>query len=41
MLRHSLDEAADYGRLRKTAMDKGWRLADVAQRVVDVADLLA
>ena len=41
MRRHGLDEAAAYGRLRKTAMDKGWRLADVAQRVVDVADLLA
>ena len=32
------DEA--YGRLRKAAMDKGLKLADVAQRVVDVADLL-
>ena len=34
----SEDEA--YTRLRKTAMDKGLKLADVAQRVVDVADLL-
>jgi two-component system, response regulator / RNA-binding antiterminator len=33
------DEA--YARLRKTAMDKGLKLADVAQRVIDVADLLA
>ncbi|HZT56451.1 MAG TPA: ANTAR domain-containing protein [Burkholderiaceae bacterium] len=33
------DEA--YARLRKTAMDKGMKLADVAQRVIDVADLLA
>ena len=32
------DEA--YARLRKTAMDKGLKLADVAQRVVDVAGLL-
>jgi two-component system, response regulator / RNA-binding antiterminator len=32
------DEA--YARLRKTAMDKGLKLADVAQRVIDVADLL-
>jgi response regulator NasT len=29
-----------YSRLRKTAMDKGLRLADVAQRILDVADLL-
>ena len=29
-----------YGRLRKTAMDRGLKLAEVAQRVVDVADLL-
>lgn len=41
MSRHGLDEAAAYARLRKSAMDKGWRLADVAQRVIDVADLLA
>ncbi len=41
MLRDGLDEAAAYARLRKSAMDKGWRLADVAQRVVDIADLLA
>jgi response regulator NasT len=33
------DEA--YTRLRKTAMDKGLKLAEVAQRVIDVADLLA
>lgn len=32
------DEA--YARLRRTAMDKGLKLAEVAQRVVDVADLL-
>lgn len=33
------DEA--YARLRKTAMDKGLKVAEVAQRVIDVADLLA
>ena len=33
------DEA--YSRLRKTAMDKGMKVAEVAQRVIDVADLLA
>ncbi len=33
------DEA--YARLRKAAMDKGLKLADVAQRFIDVADLLA
>lgn len=35
----SEDEA--YARLRKTAMDKGLKVAEVAQRVIDVADLLA
>ena len=30
-----------YARLRKTAMDKGMKVAEVAQRVIDVADLLA
>ena len=29
-----------YERLRKTAMDKNLRLADVAQRMLDVADML-
>ena len=33
------DEA--YSRMRKTAMDKGLKVAEVAQRVIDVADLLA
>lgn len=40
MSRHGLSEEQAYGRLRKTAMDRGLKLADVAQRVVDVADLL-
>lgn len=39
--RHSLSEAEAYARLRKTAMDKGLKLADVAQRLIDVSDLLA
>lgn len=38
---HGLSESDAYARLRKTAMDKGLRLADVAQRLVDVSDLLA
>jgi response regulator NasT len=38
---HGLSEDAAYARLRKTAMDKGLRLADVAQRLIDVSDLLA
>jgi response regulator NasT len=41
MKRHGIDENAAYARLRSTAMDKGMKLADVAQRIVDVADLLA
>jgi len=40
MRRHAIAENEAYARLRKTAMDKGLKLADVAQRIVDVADLL-
>ncbi len=40
MARHQLSEGEAYSRLRKTAMDRGMKLADVAQRIVDVADLL-
>lgn len=40
MARHQLTEDQAYSRLRKTAMDRGMKLADVAQRIVDVADLL-
>ncbi|GAB4401317.1 MAG: ANTAR domain-containing protein [Rhodoferax sp.] len=40
MQRHGVGEDEAYRRLRKTAMDKGLRLADVAQRLIDVADLL-
>jgi len=40
MRSQGISENEAYGRLRKTAMDKGLKLGDVAQRVVDVADLL-
>lgn len=38
---HGLTEAEAHSRLRKTAMDKGMKLADVAQRLIDISDLLA
>lgn len=40
MARHGLAEDQAYAKLRKTAMDRGLKLAEVAQRIVDVADLL-
>jgi response regulator NasT len=40
MQRQQISEEAAYGKLRKTAMDKNLRLVDVAQRILDVADLL-
>jgi len=40
MQRQGLNEADAYTKLRKTAMDKGLKLAEVAQRMLDVADLL-
>ena len=40
MQRQGLGEAEAYARLRKAAMDKGLKLAEVAQRMLDVADLL-
>jgi response regulator NasT len=40
MQRHGIGENEAYARLRKTAMDKGLKLAEVAQRIIDVADLL-
>ena len=40
MQRQGLSEADAYGRMRKTAMDRGLKLGDVAQRILDVADLL-
>ena len=40
MQRQNLPEAAAYARLRKAAMDKGLKLGEVAQRMLDAADLL-
>jgi two-component system, response regulator / RNA-binding antiterminator len=40
MKRQNLTEPQAYEKLRKAAMDKGLRLGDVAQRMLDVADLL-
>ena len=40
MQRLGLSEKEAYDKLRKSAMDKGLRVADVAQRMLDVADLL-
>lgn len=40
MQRQNLSEQQAFEKLRKTAMDKGLKLADVAQRMLDVADLL-
>jgi two-component system, response regulator / RNA-binding antiterminator len=40
MQRQGLSEQEAYEKLRKTAMDRGLKLAEVAQRILDVADLL-
>jgi len=40
MQRQGLTEQVAYDKLRKAAMDKGLKLAEVAQRMLDVADLL-
>lgn len=40
MERQGLSEKAAYEKLRKAAMDKGLRLGEVAQRMLDMADLL-
>jgi len=40
MQRQGLTEDEAFKRMRKTAMDKSLKLADVAQRMLDVADLL-
>ena len=40
MQRQNLPEAAAYARLRKAAMDKSLKLGEVAQRMLDAADLL-
>jgi response regulator NasT len=38
--RQQLTEEAAYAKLRKTAMDKNLKIVEVAQRMLDVADLL-
>jgi response regulator NasT len=40
MKRHAVGEEEAYALLRKAAMDKGLKVADIAQRIVDVAGLL-
>ena len=40
MARQNLSEKVAYERLRKAAMDKGLRIGEVAQRMLDAADLL-
>lgn len=40
MARHRLSEEEAYGRLRSMAMNKNMRLAEIAQRILDVEDLL-
>ncbi|HAU56299.1 MAG TPA: response regulator [Comamonadaceae bacterium] len=40
MQRQGLTEQAAYEKLRKTAMDKGLKLGEVARRMLDMADLL-
>ena len=40
MKRHAVSEDEAYLRLRNAAINKGMKLADVAQRILDVADLL-
>ncbi len=40
MQRQNLNEEAAYARLRKAAMDKNLKIVEVAQRMLDVADLL-
>jgi response regulator NasT len=40
MQRHQITEPDAYKRIRKAAMDKGLKMADIAQRIVDAADLL-
>ena len=40
MQRQGLSEAEAYARLRKAAMNKGLKLADIAQQMVDMAELL-
>jgi len=41
MQRQGLSEAMAYDKLRKAAMDKGLRMGEVAQRLLDAAELLS
>ena len=41
MDKQALTEAQAHAKLRKVAMDKGLKLAEVAQRILDMADLLS
>ncbi len=41
MQRQQLSEEAAYAKLRKTAMNKNLKMVEVAQRMLDVADLLS
>jgi len=40
MQRHGLSEQAAYEKLRKSAMDKGLKVVDLSQRMLDAMDLL-
>jgi response regulator NasT len=40
MERHKISEQEAYQKLRRLAMDKNLKLAELAQRILDVADLL-
>jgi response regulator NasT len=40
MQHQNLSEEVAYARLRKSAMDKNLKLVEVAQRMIDVSDLL-
>ena len=40
MTRHKLSEEEAYQKLRRLAMDKNLKVVDIAQRILDVADLL-
>ena len=40
MQRQGLSEQVAYEKLRKTAMDKSLKVVEVAQRMLDVADLM-
>jgi response regulator NasT len=40
LMKRGLSEQQAHEKLRKTAMDRGWKLAEAAQRLIDAADLL-